>query len=106
MAGFKGGFGGGNMQAMMKQAQMMRKSLPTLKRSWKKWKSRARAAAAWSRSCATAKKVISSISIDPKAVDPDDVEMLEDLIVAAINDAYSVADEEYEDKMGMFGGMI
>ena len=52
------------------------------------------------------KKVISSISIDPKAVDPDDVEMLEDLIVAAINDAYSVADEEYEDKMGMFGGMI
>lgn len=32
--------------------------------------------------------------------------MLEDLIVAAINDAYSVADEEYEDKMGMFGGMI
>ena len=52
------------------------------------------------------KKVISSISIDPKAVDPDDVEMLEDLIVAAINDAYLVADEEYEDKMGMFGGMI
>ena len=48
--------------------------------------------------------MVKSISIDPKAVDPDDVEMLEDLIVAALNTAYEAADEEYEEKMGKFGG--
>ena len=55
------------------------------------------------------KKIISSVTIDPKAVDPDDVEMLEDLVMAAVNDAYSQADEEYERLMGPFqalGGML
>ncbi|HBF86813.1 MAG TPA: YbaB/EbfC family nucleoid-associated protein, partial [Clostridiales bacterium] len=50
------------------------------------------------------KKVVSSVTIDPKAVDPDDVEMLEDLIVAALNNAYDKADEMYNEKMGAFGG--
>ena len=50
------------------------------------------------------KKVVKSLSIDPKAVDPDDIEMLEDLIVAALNTAYEAADEMYEGKMGKFGG--
>ena len=50
------------------------------------------------------KKVVKSLSIDPKAVDPDDIEMLEDLIVAALNTAYEAADEMYEEKMGKFGG--
>ena len=47
-----------------------------------------------------------SVTIDPSAVDADDVEMLQDLIVAALNDAYRKADEELQKSMGgMLGGM-
>ena len=53
----------------------------------------------------TAKKVVTGISIKPDAVDMDDLEMLEDLIVAALNDAYDKADEVYAEKMGAFGGL-
>ena len=106
MAGFKGGFGGGNMQAMLKQAHMMQQKLADAQKELEEMEIEGESGGGMVKVVCNGKKVISSISIDPKAVDPDDVEMLEDLIVAAINDAYSVADEEYEDKMGMFGGMI
>ena len=49
------------------------------------------------------KKVVTSITISPNAVDPDDMEMLEDLIIAALNSAYDEADELYNEKMGKFG---
>ena len=47
---------------------------------------------------------VTAVSIKPEAVDPDDVEMLEDLIMAAILDGYKKADEVYKEKMGPFGG--
>ena len=127
MAGFKGGFGGGNMQAMMKQAQMMQQKLADAQKELEEMEIEGESGGGMVKVVCNGKKVISSISIDPKAVDPDDVEMLQDLVMAAvnealrkgeanreetmnkmapINDAYLVADEEYEDKMGMFGGMI
>ena len=93
-------------QAMMKQAQMMQQKLADAQKELEEMEIEGESGGGMVKVVCNGKKVISSISIDPKAVDPDDVEMLEDLIVAAINDAYSVADEEYEDKMGMFGGMI
>ena len=106
MAGLKGGFGGGNMQAMMKQAQMMQQKLADAQKELEEMEIEGESGGGMVKVVCNGKKVISKITIDPKAVDPDDVEMLEDLIVAAINDAYAVADEEYEEKMGMFGGMI
>ena len=52
------------------------------------------------------KKELLSIKIDPEVVDPDDVEMLEDLVTAAINEALSKAAKTMEDKMGaLTGGM-
>ena len=48
---------------------------------------------------------IKAVRIKPEAVDPDDVEMLEDLIIAAINDASAKADELSKDKMGPMGGL-
>ena len=92
MAGFKGGFGGGNMQAMMKQAQMMQQKLADAQKELEEMEIEGESGGGMVKVVCNGKKVISSISIDPKAVDPDDVEMLEDLIVAAINDAYLVAD--------------
>ena len=52
-----------------------------------------------------AKKIL-SVKIDPQAVDPDDVEMLEDLVTAAVNEALTKADELAQQKMGaVTGGM-
>lgn len=52
------------------------------------------------------KKELLSVKIDPQVVDPDDVEMLEDLVTAAINEALSKAGKTMEDKMGaLTGGM-
>lgn len=52
------------------------------------------------------KKELLSVKIDPEVVDPDDVEMLEDLVMAAINEALSKATKTMEDKMGaLTGGM-
>ena len=104
--GFRGMPGGMNQAAMMKQAQKMQQEMLRMQAEQEAKTFTAASGGGMVKVVCNGKKVISSISIDPKAVDPDDVEMLEDLIVAAINDAYSVADEEYEDKMGMFGGMI
>ena len=53
----------------------------------------------------TCDKKVRFIKIKPEAVDPDDVEMLEDLIVAAINEAQKLADEETEKRMGAFSGL-
>ena len=51
------------------------------------------------------KKEIKSIKLDRTAVDPDDVEMLEDLIIVAINDAAAKAEELSKEKMGPMGGL-
>ena len=54
----------------------------------------------------TGKQEIVSVTIDPSAVDPADVEMLQDLIVAAFNDAHRKVDQELEQQVGgMMGGM-
>ena len=53
----------------------------------------------------TAKKVVTGLTIDPNAVDMDDLTMLEDLIIAALNDGYEKAEKVYTEKMGAFGGL-
>ena len=99
MAGYKGGMGGGNMQNLMKQAQMQ--ETEKLLDDWEiVGTSGGEAVVVYMN----AKKIIDGIELDPKAVDPEDVEMLEDLIMAAINDGYKKADEVYKEKMGPFGG--
>lgn len=52
----------------------------------------------------TGKKEIKSITIDPELVDPDDVEMLEDLIMVAVNEAIAKADELMNSEMGKLTG--
>ena len=54
----------------------------------------------------TGKKVVTSIKINPDVVDPEDVEMLQDLIMVAINDASSQADKFNEENMGKLTGGI
>lgn len=108
MAGYKGyggGFGGGNqMQQLMKQAQKMQEQMAKAQEELEEAELEGSAGGGMVKVVVNGKKVVSSLEINPTAVDPDDVEMLEDLIIAALNDAYAKAEKMYEEKMGPFGG--
>ena len=100
-----GGFGGGNqMQNLMRQAQKMQEEMQKAQAELEELEVDGSAGGLVSVTM-TAKKVVTGISIKPEAVDMDDLEMLEDLIIAALNEAYDKADEVYSEKMGAFGGL-
>ena len=107
MAGFKGGFGGfgGNaqMQQLMRQAQKMQEEMANAQEELENAEIEGESGGGLVKVVVNGKKIVSSITISPNAVDPDDMEMLEDLIIAALNSAYEEADELYQEKMGKFG---
>ncbi|MBQ8886051.1 MAG: YbaB/EbfC family nucleoid-associated protein [Clostridia bacterium] len=103
MAGFKGG--NGNMQNLMQQAKKMQEDMEKTAEMLEDWEIVGTAAGEAVVVYMNAKKIINGIELDESIVDPDDVEMLEDLILAAINDGYKKADKVYEEKMGKFGNM-
>ena len=99
-----GGFGGGlNMQQMMRQAQKMQEQMAKAQEELAETVVTGSAGGGMVEIELTGKREVESVTIKPEAVDPDDVEMLEDLIMAAINDGYKKADAVYEEKMGPFG---
>ena len=92
-----------NIQQMMKQAQQMQEKL---QKEMAEMKVEATAGGGMVTVVMNGSKQLQSIKIDPEAVSKDDVEMLQDLILAAINDAHRKADEEMSKSMsGMMGGM-
>ena len=103
-----GGFGGGmgNMQALMKQAQQMQQKMAEAQQQLEESEVKGTAGEGLVEITLSGKKQLLGARIDPKAVDPDDVEMLEDLITAAYNDAAKQADELYEELMGPLAGMM
>ncbi len=103
MAGFKGG--NGNMQNLMRQAQKMQEEMEETAKLLDEWEIVGTAANEAVVVYMNAKKIIDGIELDASVVDPDDIEMLEDLILAAINDGYKKADEVYEEKMCKYGNM-
>lgn len=103
----KGGFPGGmgNMQNLMKQAQQMQKQMQQAQEELETKRFEGTAGGVVTVQV-NGKKELLNISIKPEAVDPDDVEMLEDLVLAAVNNAMKQADAETESKMGkLTGGM-
>ena len=101
-----GGFGGGNqMQNLMKQAQKMQEEMQKTQAELEETEVEGTSGSGLIKVTMTAKKVVTGITIDPNAVDLDDLTMLEDLLIAAMNDGYDKADEVYEEKMGRFGGL-
>lgn len=106
MAGF-GGFGGGqNMQQLMKQAQKMQADALRAQQEIEESIVEGTSGGGMVKVQMNGKKTPISISIDKEAIDPDDKEMLEDLIMAALSDASSKADTLSSSKMGRLGGMI
>ncbi len=110
MAGFRGGyggFGGGNnqMQNLMRQAQKMQEEMQKAQAELEETEVEGVSGGGLVKVTMTAKKVVTGIEINPDAVDLEDITMLEDLIVAALNDGYTKADKVCQEKMGAFGGL-
>ena len=106
----RGGFPGGgmpnNMNNMMKQAQKMQKQMEEMQSNLDSLEFEATVGGGVVKAKVNGKKELIEIKIDPDAVDPDDVEMLEDLVVAAVNEATRQADEEVNGQMSkLTGGM-
>ena len=103
MAGFKGGNGG--MQNLMRQAQKMQEEMEKTAALLDDWEIVGTAGGEAVVVYMNAKKIINGIELDESVVDPEDIEMLEDLIMAAINDGYKKADEVYNQHMGEFAAL-
>lgn len=104
--GFPGGFGGGNMNQLMKQAQKLQKDMEKMQQELETKEFEASVGGGAVTVKANGKKEIVSINIKPEVVDEDDVEMLEDLVLSAVNEALRKAEEASSQNMGkLTGGM-
>ena len=108
--GFPGGGMPGNMANLMKQAQKMQRQMEEQQKELETKEFTAAAGGGAVEVTVTGKKEVTKVKLDPEAVDPDDVEMLEDLIMAATNEALRKAEEASAANMakltgGLGGGM-
>ncbi len=95
-----GGFGGGaNMQQLMRQAQKMQQQMQEAQEQLDAAEYEASSGGGMVTVKVTGKREIASITIDPQVVDPDDIEMLQDLILAAVNEALRKGEEARETAM-------
>ena len=104
--GFPGGAMPGNMNNLMKQAQRMQRQMEekTKEMENKEWEATAGGGAVTVK--VSGKREILSVELNPEVVDPDDIEMLQDLIVAATNEALRKVEEENSEMMQQLtGGM-
>ena len=103
--GGHGGYGGNNMQSLMKQAQQMQQKLQEAQQELEEMELVGMASGGLVQVTVNGKRSVLAVKIQPQACDPDDVEMLEDLMLAAINDAYQRAQAEEDRIMAPFGAM-
>ena len=99
-------FGGGNMQGMLKKMQKMQKDMAKAQEEIKNSVVEASIGGGAVSVTMNGEQEVLSIKIAPAAVDPDDVEALEDLIVAAVNEANRKAKEVSEQKLGAVTGNL
>jgi hypothetical protein len=92
----------GNMNNMMKQMQKMQKKMMKAQEELHEMTFEASAGGGMVTVSANGKKEILDVTIEEEVVDPDDVDMLQDLIIAATNDVLNQIDEKTNDTMGQF----
>ena len=103
----KGGFRGGmpgNQMNMMKQAQKMQQDFLKMQQELESSKFEFTAGGGAVKAVVSGTREFESITIDPEVVDPDDVEMLQDLILAAVNGALKAADDKTSQSMAKLQG--
>lgn len=105
--GGMGGMGGGGISMdMIKQAQKMQQEMEQLQTEMQQKEYKATAGGGVVAATVNGKHILTKLEIDPDAVDPDDVEMLQDMILAAVNEAHRTAEQELSESMGkLTGGM-
>jgi len=104
--GFPGGAMPGNMSNLMKQAQRMQRQMEEGQKELETKEFTGTAGGGAVEVTVTGKKEVVSVKLAEDAVDPDDIEMLQDLIVAATNEALKQAEDANNEMMGkMTGGL-
>ena len=104
--GFRGMPGGMNQAAMMKQAQKMQQEMIRMQQEQEAKTYTAKAGGGMVSATVNGKHEVLDLQINPEAVDPDDVEMLQDMIIAAVNEAMRTADADAAANMSrLTGGM-
>ena len=98
------GIPGGNMQQLMRQAQKMQQMMVAKQEELDAREYEGTAGGGAVACKVSGKRQLLSLTIQPDAVDPDDVEMLQDMIVAAVNDALKKGEETRETEMNKIGG--
>lgn len=94
----------GNMNKLMKQVQKMQKDMMKLQEELQEKTVEATAGGGVVKVIASGKKQLVGIEIDPEVIDPEDVEMLQDLILGAANEALQKAEEMVTEEMGKLTG--
>lgn len=105
--GFRGGMPGGmNQMQMMKQAQKLQQEMLRMQEEQENKTYTAKAGGGVVAASVNGKHELVDLVIDPEAVDPEDVDMLQDMIIAAVNEAMRTADAEAAQNMSrLTGGM-
>ncbi|WP_295625720.1 YbaB/EbfC family nucleoid-associated protein [uncultured Intestinimonas sp.] len=98
------GMGGGINMNMIKQAQKMQQDMQRMQAELEQKEYTAQAGGGVVSATVTGRHELKSVTIDPEAVDPDDVEMLQDLVVAAVNEAMRAASADAASAMGQLTG--
>ena len=104
--GFRGMPGGMNQAAMMKQAQKMQQEMLRMQEEMENKTYSATSGGGMVTATVTGKHEVKDLAINPEAVDPDDVEMLQDMIIAAVNEAMRIADKDSADNMSRLTGGV
>jgi len=96
--------GGGNMQQLARQAQKLQQQMTKMQEEIEAREFEATAGGGMCTAKVNGKKELIGLTIKPEAVDPDDVDMLQDLVIAAVNEALREASDTMEREMGKFTG--
>ena len=102
--GFRGMPGGMNQAAMMKQAQKMQQEMLRMQEEMENKTYSATTGGGMVTATVNGKHEVVDLKINPEAVDPDDVEMLQDMIIAAVNEAMRAADADSAANMSRLTG--
>ena len=98
------GIPGGNMQQLMRQAQKMQQQMEKLQEDLDGRTYEATSGGGMVRAVVNGKRELTALEIKPEAVDPDDIEMLQDLVLAAVNEALRAGEETREKEMSRVSG--
>ena len=102
--GFRGMPGGMNQAAMMKQVQKMQQDMIRMQEEMERKTYTATTGGGMVKAEVSGKNELVSLEINPEAVDPDDVEMLQDMVIAAVNEALRAAETDKNNSMNQMAG--